>query len=31
MSETGWTPEHDLDRGLAATRDWYLESGWLSR
>jgi nucleoside-diphosphate-sugar epimerase len=31
MSETGWTPEHDLDRGLAATKDWYLESGWLSR
>ena len=31
MSETGWTPDHDLDRGLAATRDWYLESGWLSR
>ncbi len=31
MSETGWQPEHDLDRGLAATKEWYQESGWLSR
>jgi nucleoside-diphosphate-sugar epimerase len=31
MSETGWTPEHDLDRGLAATKAWYQDSGWLPR
>ena len=31
MSDTGWLPEHDLDRGLAATKGWYQESGWLSR
>jgi hypothetical protein len=31
MAETGWIPEHDLDRGLVATKDWYQESGWLSR
>ena len=31
MAETGWQPEHDLDRGLAATKNWYQESGWLSR
>ena len=31
MSETGWTPEHDLDRGLAATKVWYQDSGWLPR
>lgn len=30
MAETGWQPEHDLDRGLEATRDWYRESGWLT-
>lgn len=31
MSDTGWQPEYDLDRGLAATRAWYREAGWLSR
>jgi nucleoside-diphosphate-sugar epimerase len=31
MSETGWQPEHDLDRGLAATKAWYQEAGWLPR
>jgi nucleoside-diphosphate-sugar epimerase len=26
---TGWTAEHDLDRGAAATLAWYRDAGWL--
>jgi nucleoside-diphosphate-sugar epimerase len=29
MRDSGWTPTHDLDTGLAATAAWYREQGWL--
>jgi nucleoside-diphosphate-sugar epimerase len=29
MRDTGWRPAHDLTAGLAATAQWYRQSGWL--
>lgn len=29
MRDTGWRPAHDLATGLAATAQWYRQSGWL--
>ncbi len=29
IADTGWTPEADLSRGLAATAEWYRKEGWL--
>ncbi len=29
MADSGWQPGHDLERGLAATVDWYRREGWL--
>jgi len=27
--DTGWSPEHGIESGLAATADWYRKQGWL--
>jgi nucleoside-diphosphate-sugar epimerase len=27
--DTGWTPAHDLERGLAQTAQWYRSNGWI--
>ncbi|MFN8650626.1 MAG: NAD(P)-dependent oxidoreductase [Gemmatimonadales bacterium] len=29
IADSGWQPEHDLERGLAATAAWYRTAGWL--
>lgn len=29
MTATGWTPQHDLARGVSDTIAWYREQGWL--
>lgn len=29
MRDSGWTPLHNLETGLAATAAWYREQGWL--
>jgi nucleoside-diphosphate-sugar epimerase len=27
--DTGWSPEHGIESGLAATAEWYRKQGWL--
>lgn len=29
IADSGWQPEYDLERGLAATAAWYRNAGWL--